>query len=38
MDGRDFIRELVLRTNPPIAFNHVIMNLPASAVQFVGKA
>lgn len=36
MDGREFVRELVLRHNPPVLFNHVVMNLPASAVQFIG--
>ncbi len=35
MDGREFVRELVRQT-PPVPFNHVVMNLPASAVQFLG--
>lgn len=34
LDGREFIRNLV---NRGIKFNHVIMNLPASAVEFLGN-
>lgn len=33
MDGRDFVKHLV--HNQHIPFNHVIMNLPASAVEFL---
>ena len=33
MDGRDFIRQMV---NSNVPFDHVVMNLPASAVQFLG--
>lgn len=35
LDAREFVRQL-LRTRPPIPVKHVIMNLPASAVQFLG--
>lgn len=36
MDARDFVRKLVT-PDKIIPFNHVIMNLPASAVEFLGK-
>jgi len=34
MDAREFVRKLV---KDGIYFEHVIMNLPASAVEFLGK-
>jgi tRNA G37 N-methylase Trm5 len=35
MDGRDFVRQLV-NGPEPVPFTQVIMNLPASAVEFLG--
>ncbi|KAI8370715.1 Met-10+ like-protein-domain-containing protein [Radiomyces spectabilis] len=38
MDGREFIRKVmddVLRTSPGITVDHVVMNLPAIAIEFL---
>lgn len=34
MDGREFIRQQVASIGRP--FNHFIMNLPATAIEFLG--
>lgn len=38
MDGRAFIKKAVHDlSNDTLLFNHFIMNLPATAIEFLGK-
>lgn len=36
MDGREFIRKMVHDSSIGRPFNHFIMNLPATAIEFLG--